>query len=115
MPRRRSKGTVSLVGAGPGDPGLLTVGALLRLREADVVIYDRLVSEEVLSLIPSGVVKIYAGKDPGSKGGEKQDKLNELMLSEAKSGRKVVRLKGGRPVHLLSEAEKRRSSCATTG
>jgi uroporphyrin-III C-methyltransferase len=97
MPRRGDKGTVSLVGAGPGDPGLLTLGALLRLREADVVIYDRLVSEEVLSLIPLGVVKIYGGKDPGSKGREKQDQLNRLMVSEARAGRKVVRLKGGDP------------------
>jgi len=97
MPKREGDGKVSLVGAGPGDPGLLTLGALLRLREADVVIYDRLVSKEVLSFIPSGVVKIYGGKDPGSTGREKQDKLNELMLSEARSGRKVVRLKGGDP------------------
>ena len=75
----------------------LTLGALLRLREADVVIYDRLVSEEVLRLIPAGVAKVYGGKDPGSKGGETQQKLNRLMVSEAKSGRRVVRLKGGDP------------------
>lgn len=98
MPRRgRGMGMVSLVGAGPGDPGLLTLGGLLRLREADVVIYDRLVSEEVLSLVPSGVLKVYGGKDPGSKGRQKQDRLNELMVREARSGRKVVRLKGGDP------------------
>ncbi len=98
MPRRgRAKGTVSLVGAGPGDPGLLTLGGLLRLREADVVIYDRLVSEEVLSLIPRSVSTIYGGKSPGSRGREKQDELNELMLREARSGKKVVRLKGGDP------------------
>jgi uroporphyrin-III C-methyltransferase len=95
--RRRTEGTVSLVGAGPGDPSLLTLGALLRLREADVVIYDRLVSEEVLSLIPRGVTKIYGGKDPGSKGRKKQGELNDLMLREARSGKKVVRLKGGDP------------------
>src|SRR5271170_1716727 len=63
VPRRGRKGSVSLVGAGPGDPGLLTLGALLRLREADVVIYDRLVSDDVLSLIPRGVVKVYGGKE----------------------------------------------------
>jgi len=98
MPRRgRIKGLVSLVGAGPGDPSLLTLGALLRLREADVVVYDRLVSDEVLSLIPRRVRKVYGGKDPGSKGREKQEELNELMLGEAKSGKKVVRLKGGDP------------------
>ncbi len=91
------KGKVSLVGAGPGDPELLTLGALLRLKEADVVIYDRLVSRVILGLIPSGVVKIYGGKEPGSNGRREQDKLNELMLSEARSGKRVVRLKGGDP------------------
>jgi uroporphyrin-III C-methyltransferase len=96
-PERANKGMVSLVGAGPGDPGLLTLGALFRLREADLVIYDRLVSEEVLSLIPPEVVKVYAGKKAGSTGREKQDELNELMLKEARSGKSVVRLKGGDP------------------
>jgi len=86
-----------LVGAGPGDPSLLTLGALLRLREADVVIYDRLVSEEVLSMIPRGVSKVYGGKNPGSRGRERQEELNQLMLREAKSGKRVVRLKGGDP------------------
>lgn len=86
-----------MVGAGPGDPGLLTLTAFFRLREADVVIYDRLVSWEVLGLIPKGAVKIYGGKDPGSTGREKQEELNALMLSEARSGRRVVRLKGGDP------------------
>jgi len=97
VPRRGRKGSVSLVGAGPGDPGLLTLGALLRLREADVVIYDRLVSDDVLSLIPRGVVKVYGGKESGSKGRDRQDELNELMLKEANSGKMVVRLKGGDP------------------
>ena len=91
------KGKVSLVGAGPGDPGLLTLGGLLRLKEADVVIYDRLVSRAVLRLIPPGVLKIYGGKEPGSEGRKGQDRLNRLMVSEAKSGKKVVRLKGGDP------------------
>jgi uroporphyrin-III C-methyltransferase len=98
VPRRGPRrGKVSLVGAGPGDPGLLTLGALLRLREADLVVYDRLVSEEVLSLIPQGVPRVYGGKDSGSKGRERQDELNDLMLREARSGKKVVRLKGGDP------------------
>jgi len=92
-----SRGKVSLVGAGPGDPGLLTLRALLRLNAADVVIYDRLVSKAVLGLIPAGVVRVYGGKEPGSKGRRAQGKLNRLMLSEARSGRKVVRLKGGDP------------------
>jgi uroporphyrin-III C-methyltransferase len=105
MPKPEGTSTVSLVGAGPGDPGLLTLGALFRLREADVVIYDRLVSKEVLSLIPSGVTKVYGGKNPGSTGREKQDELNQLMLKEARSGRKVVRLKGGDPFLFSRGAE----------
>jgi uroporphyrin-III C-methyltransferase len=75
----------------------LTLGALLRLEEADVVIYDRLVSKEVLDLVPPRVAKVFGGKLPGSDGNEEQAKINERMLSEARSGKKVVRLKGGDP------------------
>src|SRR4029077_19420159 len=81
--RARRKGKVSLVGAGPGDPGLLTLGGLERLKDADVVIYDRLVSKAVLSMIPRGVAKVYGGKDPGPDGEREQRKLNDLMLREA--------------------------------
>lgn len=95
--KRKGEGKVSLVGAGPGDPGLLTLAGLLRLREADVVIYDRLVGEDILSMVPQGVVKVYGGKEPGSSSREEQDRLNRLMLKEARSGKKVVRLKGGDP------------------
>jgi uroporphyrin-III C-methyltransferase len=86
-----------LVGAGPGDPRLLTLGGLDRLKEADLVIYDRLVSKAVLDMIPRGVAKVYGGKDPGPGGEKEQRKLNDLMLREAKSGKHVVRLKGGDP------------------
>ncbi|MDA4118481.1 MAG: uroporphyrinogen-III C-methyltransferase [Thaumarchaeota archaeon] len=96
--KKKGRGRVYLVGAGPGDPGLLTLGALDRIRRADVVIYDRLVSGAVLDLVPRKVVKRYGGKDPGSGGGkEEQAKLNELMVKEALSGKTVVRLKGGDP------------------
>jgi uroporphyrin-III C-methyltransferase len=95
--KRAGKGKVSLVGAGPGDPGLLTLAALLRLKEADVVVYDRLVGEDILAMVPRGVVKVYGGKEPGSPGKKQQDELNRLMLKEARSGRRVVRLKGGDP------------------
>jgi uroporphyrin-III C-methyltransferase len=88
---------VSLVGAGPGDPGLLTLSALDRLRRADVVIYDRLVSEEVLGMVPSRVARVYGGKNQGANGRASQDKINALMLTEADSGKRVVRLKGGDP------------------
>lgn len=88
---------MSLVGAGPGDPGLLTIKGLDRVERADVVIYDRLVSGEVLALVPRGATKVYGGKDPGSDSKEEQRRLNELMLKEARAGRRVVRLKGGDP------------------
>lgn len=103
--KKKGKGRVWLVGAGPGDPRLLTLGALERLREADVVVYDRLVSRAVLDLIPPGVKKVYGGKDPGSGGEKEQRKLNELMLREAAAGRGVVRLKGGDPFLFSRGAE----------
>lgn len=90
-------GRVYLVGAGPGDPGLVTLGALERIRRADVVVYDRLVSKEVLDLVPRGILKVYGGKDKGSDSRSEQQRLNELMLREARAGKKVVRLKGGDP------------------
>lgn len=94
MPR---KGKVSLVGAGPGDPGLLTLNALDRIKAADVVVYDRLVSRAVLAKVPKRAVRVYGGKDPGSDSKEEQRKLNELMAAEASKGKRVVRLKGGDP------------------
>jgi len=94
---RKGKGKVSLVGAGPGDPRLLTLGALERLKDADVVIYDRLVSKAVLGMIPRGVAQVYGGKDPGPDGEKEQRKLNILMVREARCGKRVVRLKGGDP------------------
>ncbi len=95
MDRSRPR-KVYLVGAGPGDPLLLTLRALEVIREADVVIYDRLVSQGVLGLIPGSVRRIYGGKAPGA-GGSAQRRLNQLILEEARPGRKVVRLKGGDP------------------
>ncbi|MGA2666062.1 MAG: uroporphyrinogen-III C-methyltransferase [Nitrososphaerales archaeon] len=89
------KGKVYLVGAGPGDPGLLTVRAAALLSRADIVLYDRLVGPDVLKLVPSGARKVYAGKSAGS--GDTQDGINERMVSEARKGRTVVRLKGGDP------------------
>lgn len=90
------KGKVYLVGAGPGDPGLLTIKALELLRGSDVVVYDRLVSPAVLDLIPPGVSRIAAGKASGCHS-MKQREINELLVSLASSGRNVVRLKGGDP------------------
>lgn len=90
------KGFVSLVGAGPGDPELLTVKAMRLIEEADVVVYDRLVSTDILDLIPAGVGKISVGKAVGNHC-VPQDQINEIIVNLARSGRNVVRLKGGDP------------------
>lgn len=87
---------VYLVGTGPGDPELLTVKALRLLQNADVVIYDRLVSEGILEQIPTGVSKIYVGKQTGNHT-LPQDEINELLIKLAETERSIVRLKGGDP------------------
>jgi uroporphyrin-III C-methyltransferase len=89
-------GKVYLVGAGPGDPQLLTIKAVKTLKEANVVIYDRLVGEEILCLAPENAEKIYVGKRTG-KHEVPQDKITELIIEKAKEGGKIVRLKGGDP------------------
>ncbi|MBF0334241.1 MAG: uroporphyrinogen-III C-methyltransferase [Alphaproteobacteria bacterium] len=89
-------GKVALVGAGPGDPDLLTVKALRLIREAEVVVFDRLVSPEILELVPPGTSRIYAGKALGHHH-LVQDEINALLAGLARAGRSVVRLKGGDP------------------
>ncbi|MDG6994689.1 MAG: uroporphyrinogen-III C-methyltransferase [Nitrososphaerota archaeon] len=93
------RGKVSLVGAGPGDPKLLTIGALEVLKRADVVMFDRLVSPEILRLVPTEARKVDVGKVPHcAEGGLTQEQINCMMIREAKAGRNVVRLKGGDPL-----------------
>jgi uroporphyrin-III C-methyltransferase len=87
---------VYIVGAGPGDPELLTVKALRVLREADVVVFDKLVSPEILCLIPAGSTRIFAGKVARNHH-MPQPEINALLISLARRGRRVVRLKGGDP------------------
>lgn len=87
---------VFFVGAGPGDPDLLTVKAMRLIGQAEVIVYDRLVSREILELIPAGTVRIYVGKKPGHHH-MNQEEINALLLQLAKTGKRVVRLKGGDP------------------
>lgn len=89
-------GTVSLVGAGPGDPDLLTVKALRLIQSADCVFYDRLVGEEILKLIPSSTEAIYVGKAK-SNHAIPQDQLQDALVRAAQEGKSVCRLKGGDP------------------
>ena len=89
-------GKVYLVGSGPGDPELLTLKARRLIDSADVVIYDQLPGEAILSSIPQDIQKIDAGKYAGDHT-LSQDRINELIIEKAKEGKMVVRLKGGDP------------------
>lgn len=89
-------GMVYIVGAGPGDPELITVRGLACLRRADVVIYDRLVNEVLVDESPSWAERIFAGKAPGIHVFS-QEEINTLMIERAQAGQVVVRLKGGDP------------------
>ena len=95
-PSETGKGTVYLVGAGPGDADLLTVRAQRLIQEADVLVYDRLVSEEILDLSPQDTARVFVGKSP-SRHTLPQEEINRLLVRLAGSGRDVVRLKGGDP------------------
>ena len=90
-------GKVYLVGAGPGDPKLITLRAVELIKNADVVLYDRLVSKKILEMIPKRAVSIYVGRAVGDDTTH-QDNTNELMVKYALLKKSVVRLKGGDPI-----------------
>lgn len=90
------RGSVALVGAGPGDYELLTLKALRQIEAAEVVVYDNLVGQEILDLIPTTAERLYVGKK-AARHSLPQEEINQLLVSLAKAGKQVVRLKGGDP------------------
>ena len=96
-PEADKGGSVVLVGAGPGNPDLLTFAARQALHSADVVVYDRLVSQQVLDLGRREAEYVYVGKEPGGKS-TPQDQINQILIDKAQEGLFVVRLKSGDPL-----------------
>jgi len=90
------QGEVALVGSGPGDAELLTIRAMRFIEQAQIAIYDRLVSDEILDLLPENCERFYVGKEQ-AKHCVPQDKINEILAEQAKLGKRVLRLKGGDP------------------
>jgi uroporphyrin-III C-methyltransferase/precorrin-2 dehydrogenase/sirohydrochlorin ferrochelatase len=110
-PENAGAGSVALVGAGPGDPGLLTLAALRELQAADVIVHDRLVSGEVLDLARRDADRISVGKCAGQPS-IAQAEIDTLLLRLAREGRRVVRLKGGDPLIFARGGEELRALCA---
>src|SRR3546814_18106337 len=106
-----ARGRVILVGAGPGDPGLLTVRAVEALRSADVVVHDGLIDPRVLDLAPASAHRISVAKQR-ARHNVPQDATNALIVAPVKVSSIVVRLKGGDP---RSEARRVGNECASTG
>jgi len=91
-----NKGIVYLVGAGPGDPDLLTIKADKIIKKADVIVYDRLLAKKIIETFPINAEKIYVGKESGTHI-VPQDQISEILIKKANEGKTVVRLKGGDP------------------
>src|ERR1700704_1604203 len=94
---KESGGRVFLIGAGPGAPDLITLRGAAVMHTADVIVYDSLVSPEVLRLAPPSAETIYAGKKGGEERSAEQSEINRILIEHARAGRRVVRLKGGDP------------------
>jgi len=109
----RGGGIVYLVGAGPGDPELITVRGLRCLRQADVVVYDRLVDARLLAEAPPAARRVYAGKSPGRQA-LRQQEIDALLVRQARAGRVVVRLKGGDPF-VFGRGGEEALACAAAG
>jgi uroporphyrin-III C-methyltransferase / precorrin-2 dehydrogenase / sirohydrochlorin ferrochelatase len=110
---RVEQGSVTLVGAGPGDPELLTLRAVRALQSSDVILFDDLVSPEILEFARREAKKMLVGKT-GHGPSCRQDEINELMVSLAKAGRRVVRLKGGDPM-IFGRADEEIAACRRAG
>ena len=95
--KKKRPGKVYLVGAGPGDPGLITVRGRYLLERAEVVVYDYLASPKLLKHVPPGAELIYAGKRGGDKHTHTQEEINQMLIDHASAGKNVIRLKGGDP------------------
>ena len=111
--RNPAQGSVALVGAGPGDPELLTLKAVRALQSADVILHDDLVSQEVLDFARREAERIITGKR-GHRPSCKQDDINALMVSLARDGKRVVRLKGGDPL-IFGRAGEEIAACRAAG
>jgi len=111
--RRGRSGRVVLVGGGPGDPGLVTTRGYRELCDADVVVTDRLAPTDLLAALPSDVEVIDVGKDPRGEAAS-QDDINELLVTRARAGQVVVRLKGGDPF-VLGRGTEEVDACVAAG